>query len=147
MRSGRCVVFLEGHQKDITGVNWSPNGLDEIIIAILIIFNFIKLIIKYLQLQRADGIGRQLGARVGHSHARVRVHDTGAHEHRVARRFRAAARQLHHLHLIRCKAQGLHSIDFFNNYRFKLFFRFSPGPVARRCLSLTHMIIRFELIF
>lgn len=26
LRTGRCVMFLEGHLKEIYGINFSPNG-------------------------------------------------------------------------------------------------------------------------
>jgi len=26
LRTGRCIMFLEGHLKSILGVDWSPNG-------------------------------------------------------------------------------------------------------------------------
>jgi len=26
LRTGRCIMFLEGHLKEIYGVNFSPNG-------------------------------------------------------------------------------------------------------------------------
>lgn len=26
LRTGRCIMFLEGHLKEIYGINFSPNG-------------------------------------------------------------------------------------------------------------------------
>lgn len=28
LRTGRCIMFLEGHQKEIPTVGWSPNGYE-----------------------------------------------------------------------------------------------------------------------